>query len=550
MNSLIYVECLPAISLANKQVPIVLIHGWGNSSYCWQPLLSDLNLKHDLYLVDLPACGNNISTEVFSLSELMRDLESCLPPVCVLLGWSLGGMLATCLAATTNSEKKAALSGKKIAGLITLATNASFIQRYDWPWAMDEQTFNQFFAGFKENPQAGFKRFTALQALGDDNRKALLAQLEQHSQPPTEEAASTWCALLEILAGIDNREILNGLPCPGLHLFAANDALVPVSAVDNLHLQANQKTKFFADCAHALHLSRPQQVIEEIKLFIAELEQGSSAKDHKLRVARAFSQAASTYDATANLQRKVAENLVEMLELSTAKVGEAEPSTVLDLGCGTGFVSEMLQKKQQAVSLVMMDLSRAMLKRARKKFSEKKSQSTSSQAFVTADMDQLPFAENTFDLVVSSMSVQWSADTEKLLAQVYSCLKPGGRFLFATVGETTLHELAQAWREVDDYVHVNRFLSQTDILALAQTQLFSCDHAEREIQTQYFPDVIALMKNLKAVGAHTVNTGNNHGLTSRARLQTLQRAYENFRTDSGTLPASWEVLYFVLRKQG
>jgi malonyl-CoA O-methyltransferase len=59
-----------------------------------------------------------------------------------------------------------------------------------------------------------------------------------------------------------------------------------------------------------------------------------------------------------------------------------------------------------------------------------------------------------------------------------------------------------------------------------------------------YPDAMALMRDLKAIGAHNVTAGRPRGLVGRARMQRMQQAYESFRRD-GRLPATYEIVYGV-----
>lgn len=536
--SLIKLKRLPAHNKKAGSLPLVLIHGWASSSKVWQPLVEKLNLKRDLWLIDLPACGDNEFFDDFGEEDLLTELARSLPDQCILLGWSLGGMLATKLAVDYPD---------KVHALITLAANRYFVENSRWPWAMKESTFQTFYKHFLHNPESAFKRFIALQALGDANKKALMRSFEQLSLSPIKKQNGNWTRLLNILSTLDNSESTGKLSCPGLHFFAANDALVPSEAASHIYSNSpGQNVEVLSDCGHALHLSRPEVIARKINNFIEKDENRTHESTGKRRIAKAFSKAALSYDAVANLQREVAGKLAGMEMSLGANVAE---KTLLDLGAGTGFVSDFLLEKKPGYTFVLADLSLAMCKYAQEKLRRKYTANAERVALINADMDALPLVAESVDCVISSMSFQWSANTQALLTQLWSCLKPGGRLLFSTVGEDTLKELSLAWQEVDDYVHVNTFLSSSALLALAGQQQFKCEQMQSELHEQEFDSVIELMKNLKTIGAHTVNTGHNHGLTSRARLQALETAYEKFRTKENKLPATWEIHYFVFRKE-
>ena len=120
--------------------------------------------------------------------------------------------------------------------------------------------------------------------------------------------------------------------------------------------------------------------------------------------------------------------------------------------------------------------------------------------------------------------------------------------MFSTVGSETLNELVKAWEQVDSYVHVNQFVDLSALESMVEETGFECTQCEREVRKMYYDNVLPLMQNLKDIGAHNVNTGQNKGLTSRSRIVNLEKAYHQFRDEDGRLPATWEIYYLVLRK--
>ena len=134
-------------------------------------------------------------------------------------------------------------------------------------------------------------------------------------------------------------------------------------------------------------------------------------------------------------------------------------------------------------------------------------------------------------------------------AEIRRMLKPDGFFAFSTFGPDTLRELRSAWAEADEgtahsYNHVNHFTDMHDVGdALVRAGLSEPVLDVDRMQVTY-ADSVALMRDLKAIGAHNVTAGRPRGLVGRARLKRMQLAYEAFRRD-GRLPATYEVVYGV-----
>ena len=254
----------------------------------------------------------------------------------------------------------------------------------------------------------------------------------------------------------------------------------------------------------------------------------------KRRVAQAFSRAAESYDSVAQLQRDIADRLLEWLPPQVA-------GKLLDLGCGTGYAAPLLRERYPQAPLLHLDLAHGMLTFAREQ------RPVPDAHYLCGDAEQLPLADASVELIWSSLAVQWCEQPERLLAELARVLKPGGRCLLATLGPDTLHELKCAWAAVDNDVHVNSFTPLAQLLEHnSRLQLARC---ETEYKVLRYHRLQELMHELKALGAHNVNSRREQGLSSRQRLIRLLKAYEQQRQADGTLPATYEVYYLELLKE-
>jgi malonyl-CoA O-methyltransferase len=262
----------------------------------------------------------------------------------------------------------------------------------------------------------------------------------------------------------------------------------------------------------------------------------------KLKVARSFSRSASTYDSVAYFQREVGEKLLQQL-LNDCPFDR--PGICMDLGCGPGSFYHKLKNTFKYMNYIGVDIAEGMLQFFKKNHpvSEK-----ISPLLLCADAEQLPFAEQSIDLIYSNMALQWCEQLPILFDQLYQTLKPGGYAGLTSLGTQTLYELKQAWHAVDELVHVNQFATSAEWNNYIQLSGFEVV----EFQTQNFvleySSVMDLLKELKLLGAHNVNDGQRQSLTAPKRLQELFKAYESFVYD-GSYPATYEVHFWVLRKK-
>ncbi len=258
----------------------------------------------------------------------------------------------------------------------------------------------------------------------------------------------------------------------------------------------------------------------------------------KRLVRAAFGQAASSYDEHAVLQREIADRMLARLDYI-----KHAPGVLLDAGAGTGYGSARLRMRYPEAHLLALDMAESMLQIARPKpgLWQRLSRAAPFDA-VCADIDRLPLKTSSVDMVWSSLALQWCNDLNVSFGELYRVLAPGGLLMFATFGPDTLKELRQAFAGVDGYSHVNRFVDMHDIGDVLVSAGFATPVMDMEYITLTYSDLKPLLRELKAIGAHNVTAGRNHGLMGRTRWQALETAYEKFRID-GRLPATYEVIY-------
>lgn len=248
------------------------------------------------------------------------------------------------------------------------------------------------------------------------------------------------------------------------------------------------------------------------------------------RIRKAFDKAAGSYDEAAVLQKEVCSRLLEKLD-----VMKFSPEWMLDAGTGTGEAISTLQHKYKNTQLVLLDLSECMLEQAIKK-------SVRAVHAVCGDIESLPFADESFDLIFSNLALQWCNDVGAALQEFKRVLKPGGLLMFSTFGPDTLKELRVSWQKVDNAVHVNAFIDMHDIGDGLLQRGFVDSVMEAEVITVNYAEVDRLMQDLRAIGANVTANGHRQGLLTMNMLSQLREAYEVFRHD-GSLPASYEVIY-------
>jgi len=250
------------------------------------------------------------------------------------------------------------------------------------------------------------------------------------------------------------------------------------------------------------------------------------------RVRRSFAHAARSYDEAAVLQTRIRDELLQRLDFV-----RLEPAVVLDLGAGTGHAALALKRRYRSSQVVALDLAEGMLREAGRR-------QTLLRRFrrVCGDAAQLPLPDASVDLVFSNLMLQWCTDLDAVFGECRRVLRPGGLLTFTTFGPDTLVELRRAWAAADGYTHVNRFIDMHDLGdALVRAGLVE-PVLDVERYNLTYAEVLDLMRDLKAIGAHNANAGRPPGLTGRGALARMTVAYETFRRD-GHLPATYEAVF-------
>lgn len=253
----------------------------------------------------------------------------------------------------------------------------------------------------------------------------------------------------------------------------------------------------------------------------------------KQQTVQAFQRAAATYDAAAALQQEVGRRLLERLE-----VIRIEPERALDLGAGTGQASADLLRRYPRAQVLALDLAPAMLQRARRR-----GRLWRRPLCLAADAEALPLQPASVDLLVSNLALPWLHDLDRTFAGFARVLKPGGLLLFSSLGPDTLKEMRQAWAEVDDHVHVHAFIDMHDVGDALMRAGFADPVLETEYITLTYPDLDALVRDLRHTGGQNLAGGRRPGLTPKSAAAALRGAYERWRLPDGRLPATCEIVY-------
>jgi len=263
------------------------------------------------------------------------------------------------------------------------------------------------------------------------------------------------------------------------------------------------------------------------------------AKIDRQKVRDSFHRGAPDYDVHAVVQRRVVERIAGMLQAE-----RVSPARLLDIGSGTGRLLARLVDLYPEAAAVGVDLALGMCRAASENLSSKRVQ------IINADAESLPFAADSFDLVVSTSTYQWLSSLDQAFAEARRVLAPGGLFCFALFGEKTLFELRNSYKTAlkGGANRSHSFFSQQEVQAAMQRAGFSGSRVSSEFEVELHPDVPELLRSLKRIGAGSTAPVAAKGLSERRVMLEMMAAYRDSYGRNGEIPATYEVIYGVAGK--
>ena len=168
--------------------------------------------------------------------------------------------------------------------------------------------------------------------------------------------------------------------------------------------------------------------------------------------------------------------------------------------------------------------------------------------------EHLPFEANTFDAVLSSLSLHWINDLPSVLAQINHILKPDAPFLGVMLGGDTLYELrtslqlAELDRRGGVATHTSPLADVRDVGGLLQRANFQLLTVDVDDIIINYPDMFSLMSDLQAMGESNAVLGREAGGIRRDVLASANAIYKELHgdgTEEGGYPATFRLIYMI-----
>jgi pimeloyl-[acyl-carrier protein] methyl ester esterase len=258
---------LPA-NVENNLPHIVLLHGWGLNSGVFDQVAPLLAETMRVQLIDLPGFGYNAAIPLTELEETVAQLASVIPDNAIILGWSLGGLLAQQLALS---------HPQKVLKLITVASTPHFMAVADTEdnakqsnWlGIAPKVLLQFETQLARDYQKTVQRFLAIQAMGSVSAKHDMQALKQAIEAYPAPCEASLLQGLKLLQQVDLRAQIGMIQQPTLRVYGRLDSLVPQRAVAAIQvLQPHANSVVMEHVSHAPFISNKVEFCDIIMRFV------------------------------------------------------------------------------------------------------------------------------------------------------------------------------------------------------------------------------------------------------------------------------------------
>lgn len=237
---------------------LVMIHGWGMHSGIWMQARDLLSQHFELHLVDLPGMGYSKNLDIYNLHSVAEEIAEAIPNNAYVLGWSLGGLIATKVGLITPIKK-----------LILVGSTPCFVARDDWQQGMPSDVFESFFAGALQDYQGTMNKLLALIAMGSGNARATTKMLREALSFRPEPNQQGLLGALDILRTGDLRADLPSIETPSLLIHGVLDKLASLSAAEwTAKALPNAELIALPNAAHEPFISHPELFTQKVTEFL------------------------------------------------------------------------------------------------------------------------------------------------------------------------------------------------------------------------------------------------------------------------------------------
>lgn len=244
--------------------------------------------------------------------------------------------------------------------------------------------------------------------------------------------------------------------------------------------------------------------------------------NRSLGIKQGFQNSLKTYHQEAVVQRRIAETLASHLDRHVSS-----PDRLLEIGCGTGFLTQKLENWSRSGLYYLNDLNEDVESLFDKRY-----------RFIAGDAEECDLPDR-LDAIVSASAVQWFCNLSRFFDKSFDLLNPNGVLAFSTFGADHFQELRRLTGNGLVY------FSPQDLIESLKAKGFQILFSDEEIISVYFEKPVDVLRHLRQTGVN----GDLQPRWSIKRLRQFQAQYEEFFSTEQGLPLTFHPIYLIAKKQ-
>jgi malonyl-CoA O-methyltransferase len=266
----------------------------------------------------------------------------------------------------------------------------------------------------------------------------------------------------------------------------------------------------------------------------------------KEKLKRRFSRNIKHYDKYANVQKKMGDNLIKNIKNDNSNIKH-----ILEIGCGTGYVTQRLINYFPDAQVTAVDIAPGMIEHV------KSTIQCDHVNFICGDIEEMDL-NNKYDLIISNATFQWFNHLNKTVNKLISLLDKNGILCFSIFGKNTFKELHEAFYKAKQIFNISEQVSPSQKFYSLNELKDICNdiinrnnlndikvNSSESYECEYFNSCTEFLYSVKKIGAN--NSQSNRTIMTPDFIEKVVEIYDKDYSENDRVVASYHTLYFYIK---